>query len=885
MESDTREEAWLDEPGNGRALNGERSPGGSVKRARERAAAALPPDAPPLPLNPRSNPTSPHRQSPRQSPQYQSPHRQSPRRSPRSPSSPAGYPSPPARDERGPAPQRPPRPTYVPPLLQNPPPVQQPRNYWEEGHDSYLSGYSSGSSRPSTIATGSSTASIPDFPQVPPILPSYQPPPRRNLGPPPSARRGISSYYSHNSFVPPIPEENSEKHSSYASSGAMPESWEDGPPQYYMGQGISEEDEEDEEDDLRGGQHSEDSSGRGSKASDYGETSNLVRGPPRTKPLQPFMEPIESGDETASQSSSGTRGMRELDWQQRQDERFRGGFGGPPGTDAIGRHNFKTRGNLGYPYSGYESDATFLDSPRSASPPMPKAYRNENLSNPYFSSPSSPGTPVDPRVGQILGNLEKGGALPSSGTVSPGSSLGPSRKQSLKRPPPLNLESPGKIPGRGSQSSLPELIRRATRLASNLDRGKTASRVGMLDVLNKKDMEKQEEVKNVSRDGSISDMLAAFPSPSPTVSTMPSKPPIYGAPSPHGKSNLSRAQTIDYGTSRSHSHRTQRDRGRRCCGMPLWGFVCLVIILMLLVALAVVIPITLIVIPRQNESGPTIESCQNDHPCANGGHTLVVDKGCRCICTGRFYGDSCNTPADGECTTKTLPLENNTSGFPDATLGTSIPRILDGAQTNYSIPLSGWKLAALFSHTNLSCTSENSLITFDGQSQKRKHRRSFLPRFLSRNLDERNPENEQDPPDILLPTKTLAARASAQSSNGIVFDSGSGPGNVPSAPPIDPSSSDSPSSNTSSPAQNTTITPALLDFARTAVLFIFQETSDLAIAQQAMTRLAGLLVAGEGGTYSGSTQQIGVTGNVSVDLGGWTVGMGNGTLYGGRGTG
>ena len=99
-----------------------------------------------------------------------------------------------------------------PPTPVNP---RRARNYWES-QDGFGEGAYSSASRASTTATGSSTASIPDFPTipsmppvpltptgpnappVPPVpqmpVPTYQPQ-RRNLGPPPSARRGASSYY------------------------------------------------------------------------------------------------------------------------------------------------------------------------------------------------------------------------------------------------------------------------------------------------------------------------------------------------------------------------------------------------------------------------------------------------------------------------------------------------------------------------------------------------------------------------------------------------------------------------------------------------------------------------------------------------------------------
>jgi hypothetical protein len=49
-----------------------------------------------------------------------------------------------------------------------------------------------------------------------------------------------------------------------------------------------------------------------------------------------------------------------------------------------------------------------------------------------------------------------------------------------KKPPRLNMNAVRDAEARGSLSSLSDLIRRATKLASNLDRGKTASRCDML---------------------------------------------------------------------------------------------------------------------------------------------------------------------------------------------------------------------------------------------------------------------------------------------------------------------------------------------------------------------------------------------------------------------
>lgn len=901
MESDTREPR-RGTAGQGRTVSGEKSPAGSVKRARERAAAGLPPERPQMPPypTPLSVKTSP-RTSPQQGtsptdraryPQYPthgSRQGQSfssnvplassrPRKGPASPVSPQEYTQTSSTQERnvgrGPPPQRPPRPNFVPPMPQSsgyrdnqPPPLQYrkpqpqeqpPRNYWE---DSYLD--SSSSSRPLTTSTtstgtGSSPGSIPDFPSTPAMpstlpMPSYQPPPRRNLGPPPSARKGGSSYYSQTSFVPPIPEELSDTHSSYASSTVMPVSWSDGPPEYYMGAGIDEE----EEEDAPGG-----NSGRGSSAGDHDDASGLVRkgGNPRITSL----DTVESGDE----SDRGSRGMQELDWQARQDERWRPGFAGTADTDPIGRHNFRGNARL-HPYSGYESDATFLDSPTGESP-MPRALKTNNLptSNAYFGTPSSTGSPVDPTVDQILGHLEKGGALAPSGTASPSTAASMTGK-GTKRPPNLNLKATKE--GRDSATSLPELIRRATKLASNLDRGKTASRLGMLDMLNAKEKESRERAGKGSRTGSISDILAAFPSPSPTTPTG-QRPSGWPTPSPHGKSNLSRAQTVNYGSSTGH-----RSKKRRCCGMPVWAFILLLIILLLLIAAAVIIPITLIVLPRQHKNNsPTLDSCQTSNPCGNGGTNVLIDKTCRCVCANGYVGLTCNTPGDSSCTTSDVPVTGTTGAYKNSTLGSSIPRLLTAAESNYSIPITSYTLLSIFSASNLSCSSENALVTFNSQSQRRDLDLPLLF-FSSESHFHHRPRILDLEEVVALPTRThhhpshiLEARGAAQTSENIVFAAPTG--DVP------------PAAASSVPASTTdekTITSTVLDFARTAVLFIFQETSSLDITTTALDKLHATLSNGK--TFDASDTSAG--GNITVDLSALTVGFGNGTLYGGKGTG
>lgn len=54
------------------------------------------------------------------------------------------------------------------------------------------------------------------------------------------------------------------------------------------------------------------------------------------------------------------------------------------------------------------------------------------------------------------------------------------KRPDTRRPPKLDMDAVRDAEARGSLTSLPDLIRRATKLASNLDHGRTASRSGVL---------------------------------------------------------------------------------------------------------------------------------------------------------------------------------------------------------------------------------------------------------------------------------------------------------------------------------------------------------------------------------------------------------------------
>ncbi|KAK3044762.1 hypothetical protein LTS18_000427, partial [Coniosporium uncinatum] len=156
--------------------------------------------------------------------------------------------------------------------------------------------------------------------------------------------------------------------------------------------------------------------------------------------------------------------------------------------------------------------------------------------------------------------------------------------------------------------------------------------------------------------------------------------------------------------------RPQR-RQRRCCGLPFWGFISLITILILLAALAIIIPIALIVLPRNAEDPSKITAqCAQSTPCQNGGSSVIDSNGqCACMCSNGFTGTTCTIVSDSGCTTIPVP------GASGATIGNAIPRLIDDAVANYSIPLNSQTLLALFSSTNLSCGAVNALVTLNGK--------------------------------------------------------------------------------------------------------------------------------------------------------------------------
>lgn len=630
---------------------------------------------------------------------------------------------------------------------------------------------------------------IPDFP-----LPSSQYQPGRrsiNPGPPPAARRGLSSYYSQFSGVSPIPEETSETRgsvNSYASSNAIPSRM----PAFYL--------EETPSDDEDGSAVDFDWRHEGERH----DESQLVRKASLGQRRKPSLTTIKSGDvlRTVEPSRPAPRGASQA-------------------------------------ASIVDGQSILLDASSSD--------KSRGLNGSADNSPELPRSQFqayDPRVEEVLGGLERGGTFDGESADVRRSRLGTlSDRVGARRPPSLNVKAVRDAEARGSLTSLPDLIKRATRLASNLDRGRTASRLGVDWMFN--DGEKPPRPMNARMSGasSMSGMLASFP------------PPGLVTPGPiesrHGWSAADTPQSCDLKTSKEPKKR------REVCGLGLNAFLLCVLVVVLLIAAAIVLPVVLIILPSRNKTtastplATTLQDCAAKLTCANGGvNVLQSNATCGCVCSNGFTGPTCEIASNVACTTVAV------AGAKSASLGTQIAPLILAAQQNFSIPLDTTALLSLFAATNMTCTTENALITFpnlSNQKRTRNARRDQLAGSQGSKMRAR----------ILPREVTDSAIVSAASPSVKAASTSTVPITV--------------STGTPAPGTNTTA----IKFAKVGVLFILQESRDLSMAISAQEQLQQYLAsASKLGSTMSMAQNITLGEGYSIDLWHWTVTLSNSTIYG-----
>jgi hypothetical protein len=249
-----------------------------------------------------------------------------------------------------------------------------------------------------------------------------------------------------------------------------------------------------------------------------------------------------------------------------------------------------------------------------------------------------------------------------------------------KVPPRLAMV---KEENRTSTTSLPDLIRRATKLASNLDKGRTASRIGTDWFVKDGDPEK-EGMTDYNRPRKIS-------------------------PGGHSVSNLgSRRDDHSGGPILTPKENFSKTYETRLCGMSRKSFIGLMVLLIILISAAIIIPIALVVIPKHSHvahaATNTTAGCSSS--CQNGGINQTVDNSCVCLCLNGFSGPTCSSLTQAACANTPVATLGN------ATVGAQILPLLDSANNDFSIPLNPTLVLGQFAKYNLTCAAENALITF-----------------------------------------------------------------------------------------------------------------------------------------------------------------------------
>ncbi|RCI15738.1 hypothetical protein L249_2912 [Ophiocordyceps polyrhachis-furcata BCC 54312] len=291
---------------------------------------------------------------------------------------------------------------------------------------------------------------------------------------------------------------------------------------------------------------------------------------------------------------------------------------------------------------------------------------------------------------------------------------------------------------RSSMTSLPDLIRRATTLASMIDKGtRPGSRVGDLNAFAaavpapttnySSGNEKSTSVSMTatdSRDGdsSLSDMLAAFPPPAqtPPRNVNGSQDSLVAPDSWRSRFSYDGPPVSSRSRSPLSPQQSVKKRGRRYCGMPLWLLLLLIFLLICIIVVVIVVPVELLVVRKRgnNDLKPdqNIEDCRKFLKCLNGGTNVLSPGSCSCICVNGFTGSDCSVSDAQGCTSTNLVSENGTDRINDVTIGGALPRLIVDANQTFSVPLAGAVIVGKVNEANLSCVDQNSLVTFNGQS-------------------------------------------------------------------------------------------------------------------------------------------------------------------------
>ncbi|KAJ5692196.1 hypothetical protein N7462_001619 [Penicillium macrosclerotiorum] len=680
-------------------------------------------------------------------------------------------------------------------------------------------------------STASGSSSVPDVPPIPlpePPLPPAEPRQRTaGLAVPPSARRSGAR----RSSVSPIPEEYSDPRQtlgSLASSRAIPSSWGSGPAASEI-LGAYLDIESDDEHVPHKRQTDADAEADADAA--------LVRSASLGKRGKPTMRTIMK-----SNPNSEVVSIPDVPSSNPQAE-----YGQPHAatgaaeTLAVGAAVHQV---LHAPSTGRRESTSTTSHESYVDPEKPRFAQ-----------------PADEKIYSLAMEKELGVLPKAAPTMS-------DKRPGGKKPPKLDMSALRDAEARGSLSSLSDLIRRATRLASNLDHGRTASQGNLV-----ADTAHKPAFGRRRNSGSLSDILASFPNPGlQTPETRGSWPVFFN------RSGLRNVEPL----GSNEDDPVAKKEPRKCCGIPRKWFILLCILLFIIVVLAILLPVFLIAVPKQNAKNSG--SCSTTNPCQNGGVSVSSGSECSCVCANGYTGSQCTVAGDSSCITS--EVDNGTISK-KATMGSDLPDVFSYSEEKFGISLDTVTLMALFSMNNVSCKTENSLVTFDVEtsSDTSKTRRAVeLPVDLA--AVESADAFPSSSVGSIEPTPALIARTLA-TSNGILYDGSSGISESSDSTKTTSSATTTTATATAVTSAATSITAskasatassvptAVVEFSRVAVLYILEKTGSVLSASWSGSQIETYLE----DSYSDATHpRLELLGEFGLDFENKTITLRNGTI-------
>ncbi|KAF3912700.1 hypothetical protein ABW21_db0206372 [Orbilia brochopaga] len=502
-----------------------------------------------------------------------------------------------------------------------------------------------------------------------------------------------SSHYSQVSYVSTIPEESSDfgRHGSYASSHAIPSSWGSGAGGLWI-PGSSEELMSDGASSISKGS----SKSRGDDYGDFDEGTTLVRQASLGRKQKPKLtDVVRSDSKSRSSRSEGTHSSHSQARKNSVASSFKADF------KASGARQLSEKPSVQSMISaGDVADET---------QPAPKVGFWQRLSQLSVKTGASDVAPKPLKFGGSGKNspedVQNQGWTPPSASApfGPGNInlTVPQPALNRPRPPRLNIDAVREAEARGSLTSLPELIRRATKLAAVLETGsRPDSRWGGSRAPSIMSTDTHHHGRYQE---SLSDILASFPPPLASSRRLSSRGTTWPLPG-------------DYGYPGNDQQIKQR---RKICGLPLWAFIVLVLLLIIVATAAVILPVQLVSMSKDknNKSSLTSDSCARTNPCLNGGIADVENGKCACICTNQFFGPTCAQSNDPACTSFTI-MDTTNGQFVNrnVSLGLAVPRLLTVSQSQYKVTIDASSLSNNFALQNTTCALQNALVTLNGRT-------------------------------------------------------------------------------------------------------------------------------------------------------------------------